>query len=417
MTGRHVIIGASAAGVSAAMASRQAGYTGEIVVVGAEPHLPYERPPLSKKPVDVDDIETALTPIVPQDQLYSNQVELRLGLRARTIDTSAGTVLLDDGETLPADNVLLATGARPRRLEVPGSDLEGICYLRTADDALQLGHHLRSEAPLVVIGGGFIGLEMAAVARDLGRDVTVVEALSQPLLGTVGPLVGSVFAAVHREQGVRLLLNTEVMAVRGAAGRVEAVELADGQTIPAATILVGIGVRPETDLAATAGVVVDDGVVVDQHGRTSLPWLFAAGDVASRPHVYSPERVRIEHWNNALHQGAAVGRTMAGRPSTDDSVPYFWSDQFDVKLQMFGLPRAIDDVVTRGDPASRSTTFMWLRQGRLVAAASMNRPREVRAARSLISKGATVDPNLLADESVDLRHLPVTTRPSGTVGR
>jgi 3-phenylpropionate/trans-cinnamate dioxygenase ferredoxin reductase component len=335
-TGRHVIIGASAAGVSAAMASRRVGFTGEVVIVGAEPHPPYERPPLSKKLVD--DVESALRPIVPADQLRSNQVELRLGLRARAIDPSAGTVLLDDGEALPADSVLLATGASPRRLRIPGGAVEGICYLRTVDDARELGRRLRWQAPVVVVGAGFIGLEVAAVARDLGRDVTVVEALHQPLLRAVGPLLGSVFAAVHREHGVRLLLDSGVTAFRGAGGAVEAVELADGRTIPAATVVVGIGVRPETELAEMAGVVVDDGVVVDEHGRTSLPWLSAAGDVASRPHVCCPRRVRIEHWNNALHQGAAVGRTMAGQPSTDDGVPYFWSDQYDVKLQLFGRP-------------------------------------------------------------------------------
>jgi 3-phenylpropionate/trans-cinnamate dioxygenase ferredoxin reductase subunit len=408
-TGRHVMIGASAAGVSAAMASRQAGFTGEIVVVGAERHPPYERPPLSKKLIDVDEVESALSPIVPEEQLRSNQVELRLGLRAQAIDPSAGTVLLDGGEALPADSVLLATGASPRRLRIPGSDLEGICYLRGADDARELGRRLGSQAPVVVVGAGFIGLEVAAVARELGRDVTVVEALRQPLLRVVGPLLGAVFAAVHREHGARLLLDSGVRAFRGAGGVVEAVELADGQTIPAATVVVGIGVQPETGLAATAGVVVDDGVIVDQHGRTSLPWLFAAGDVASRPHMHCPApRVRIEHWNNALYQGAAVGRTMAGQPSTDDSVPYFWSDQYDVKLQMFGWPEPSDDVVTRGDPASRSATFLWLRDGRLVAAASMNRPREVRAARGLIQKRARVEPRLLADESVDLRRLRVT---------
>ena len=211
-TERQVMIGASAAGVSAAMASRRAGFTGEIVVVVAEPHPPYERPPLSKQLVDVDDVESVLRPIVPADQLRSSQVVLRLGLRAQAIDPSAGTVLLDDGETLAADSVLLATGAGPRRLEIPGNDLEGICYLRTADDALRLGRRLRWQAPVVVIGAGFIGLEVAAVARDLGRDVTVVEALRQPLLGAVGPLLGSVFAAVHREQGVQLLLDTRVAA-------------------------------------------------------------------------------------------------------------------------------------------------------------------------------------------------------------
>jgi 3-phenylpropionate/trans-cinnamate dioxygenase ferredoxin reductase subunit len=391
------------------MASRRAGFTGEIVVVGAEPHPPYERPPLSKKLVDVDDVESALSPIVPEELLRANQVELRLGLRAQAIDPSAGTVLLDDGETLPAESVLLATGASPRRLNVPGSDLEGICYLRDADDARQLGRRLRSRAPVVVVGAGFIGLEVAAVARGLGRDVTVVEALGQPLLQAVGPLLGSVFGAVRREQGVRLLLGNEVTAFRGAGGVVEAVELADGQTIPAATVVVGIGVRPETDLAEAAGVAVDDGVTVDQHGRTSLPWLYAAGDVASRPHVHCPApRVRIEHWNNALHQGAAVGRTMAGQPSTDDSVPYFWSDQYDVKLQLFGRPEPSDDVIWRGDPASRNATILWLRDGRLVAAASMNRPREVRAARGLIEKHTIVEPRLLADESVDLRRLSVT---------
>jgi 3-phenylpropionate/trans-cinnamate dioxygenase ferredoxin reductase subunit len=185
------MIGASAAGVSAAMASRQAGFTGEIVVVGAEPHPPYERPPLSKRLVDVDDVESALSPIIPADQLRSNQVVLRLGLRVRAIDPSAGTVLLGDGETLAADSVLLATGARPRRLNVSGRYLEGICYLRTADDALKLGRRLRWQAPVVVVGAGFVGLELAAVARDLGRQVIVVEALRQPLLGTVGPLLGS----------------------------------------------------------------------------------------------------------------------------------------------------------------------------------------------------------------------------------
>jgi 3-phenylpropionate/trans-cinnamate dioxygenase ferredoxin reductase component len=178
-----------------------------------------------------------------------------LGLRAQAIDPSARTVVLDDGEILAADRVLLATGAGPRRLEIPGNDLEGICYLRTADDALRLGRRLRWQAPVVVIGAGFIGLEVAAVARDLGREVTMVEALRQPLLRAVGPLLGSVFATVHREQAVHLLLDTGVTAFHGAAGALEAVELADGQTIPAATVVVGIGVRPETDLAATAGVV------------------------------------------------------------------------------------------------------------------------------------------------------------------
>jgi 3-phenylpropionate/trans-cinnamate dioxygenase ferredoxin reductase component len=300
------------------MASRQAGFAGEIVVVGAEPHPPYERPPLSKQLLDVDDVESALSPIVPEDQLRSNQVELRLGTRAQAVDPSAGMVLLDDGEPLAADRVLLATGASPRRLKIPGSDLAGICYLRSADDARQLMRRLRWQAPVVVIGAGFIGLETAAVARDLGRDVTVVEALRQPLLRAGGPLLGSVFAAVHRQQGVRLLLDTGVAAFHG-AGMVEAVELAGGQTIPAATVVVGIGVRPETELAEAAGVMVDDGVVVDQYGRTSLPWLFAAGDVASRPHAHCPRRVRIEHWNNALYQGTAVGRTMAGRALTTAS--------------------------------------------------------------------------------------------------
>jgi thioredoxin reductase len=228
-TGRQVIIGASAAGVSAAMASRRAGFAGEIVVVGAEPHPPYERPPLSKRLVDVDDVESALSPIVPADQLRSNQVVLRLGLRAQAIDPSAGTVLLDDGEILPADSVLPATGASPRRLEIPGNDLEGICYLRTADDALRLGRRLRWQAPVVVIGAGFIGLEVTAVARGLGRDVTMVEALRLPLLGAVGPELESVFATVHREQGVHLLLDTGVTAFHGAAGALEAIELADGR--------------------------------------------------------------------------------------------------------------------------------------------------------------------------------------------
>jgi 3-phenylpropionate/trans-cinnamate dioxygenase ferredoxin reductase component len=401
-TERYAIVGASAAGVSAALACRQAGFRGQIVVVGAERYLPYERPPLSKTLVD----ETfVLKPIVPEDLIGAHEIQLRLGVRARSIDASARAVVLDDGERLSAEAVMLATGASPRRLAVPGSDLEGVHCLRDADDARALGRRLGSQAPLVVIGAGFIGLEFAAVARALGREVTVVEALSQPLLRAVGPQVGSVFAALHREQGVRLLLGTGVAAFRGAGGQVEAVELSDGQVVPAGMVVVGIGVRPETALAEMAGAVVDDGVLVDEHGRSSVPWLFAAGDVTSRLHVHCARRMRIEHWNNALYQGAAVGATMAGRPSTDDSVPYFWSDQYDVKLQMFGRPEATDEVVLRGDPVSRSATFFWLRGRRLVAAASMNRPREANVARRLIEKGATIDAQQLADESVDLRRL------------
>ncbi|WP_432842217.1 NAD(P)/FAD-dependent oxidoreductase [Dactylosporangium sp. CA-092794] len=401
---RTVIVGASAAGVSAALAMRSAGYDGEIVLADADLNVPYERPPLSKSLLGAD--SRGLKPIVDDSTYGDQQIELRLGARVRELDVLARRVHFeDDAPGVPADQVLLATGVAARRLIVPGSELDGVQVLRDAADALALSKHLAAGGPLVIIGAGFIGLELAAVARDHGMDVTVVELAALPLVHVVGSTIGRLVHDRHTARGTRFVLGRTVHAFTGSK-HLESVVLDDGGVLPAATAVVGVGVRPRDELARAAGLTVDhQGIVVDRSGATDSPWVWAAGDVTSRPHPALAAPGRIEHWDVAMRHGASVGAAIAGRPNEHTATLYAWSDQFGSTYQLFGRPHPTDTLVLRADATPDRLLAFWLREGRVAAALGLNHAREIAASRRLIDRGASAPAEVLADASTDLTAL------------
>ena len=396
----HVIIGGSIAGVSAAVSMRQNGFDGVITVIDADPMLPYERPPLSKVP----DAEQAVRPIFPTEHYAEHRIDLLLGARVRRLDDVRHRVVLDGGGDLPADRVLLTTGVACRRLGIPGEGLTNVHTLRTAVDARHIFASLERGGPLVVVGGGFIGLEAAAVARTSGIDVTVVEAGDLPLLGPLGTPAARLMTELHQEHGVRVITGRTVQCFTGLEA-VEEVVLTGGQRLPAATVIVGVGVVANDRLAHETGATCQGGVVVDEHGRTDHPWLWAAGDVANRIHPRVGRRERIEHWDVAMRHGAAVGASMAGRPTVDSAAPYFWSDQYGKSLQMFGRACREDRVVLRDGATSERFLAFWLRRDRLVAVAGLDETKTLRGARAILDSGAPVSADVLADPSTDLRAL------------
>ncbi|WP_240045951.1 FAD-dependent oxidoreductase [Streptomyces sp. L-9-10] len=405
----HVIVGGSIAGVSAAMAMRRSGFDGTVTVVDAEPLLPYEKPPLSKKA----DPEHAVRPILPEEHYREHGTDLVIGLRVHRLDDEHRRVVLAGGGELPGDRVLLTTGVSARRLGTPGEQLDNVHTLRTAADARRVFAGLHRGGPLVVVGGGFIGLEAAAVARTMGLDVTVVEATALPLLGPLGPAVARLMTRLHRDNGVRVISGRTVERYAG-HGSVEEVVLAGGERLPAATVVVGVGVVPSDQLAAAAGATIHGGVVVDEYGRTDHPWFWAAGDVASQIHPRTGVRERIEHWDVAMRRGAAVGASMAGLPTINDAAPYFWSDQYGKSLQMFGRGRGSDQVVVREGATPERFVAFWLRAGRLAAVAGLDEPKAVRAAKAILDTDAAVAHEVLTDPSTDLRALARRlARPAG----
>jgi 3-phenylpropionate/trans-cinnamate dioxygenase ferredoxin reductase subunit len=393
-----VIVGASLAGAKAAEALREEGFTGRVVLVGAEDDRPYERPPLSK---DYLRGETDRDKIYVHDAGFyaEHDIELRLGRTALVLDTAEQEIALDDTERLHYDRLLLATGAQPRRLSIPGSDLAGIHYLRSVDDADNLRERLDQGGSAVVIGAGWIGSEVAASARQRGLDVTVVEPASVPLERVLGPEVGAIYRDIHADQGVRLLLGTGVEAFEG-NGTIQRVRTSDGRTIDCDLVVVGVGVAPRTQLAEQAGLSVDNGILVDEHLQTSRPGIFAAGDVANAQHAFYGERVRVEHWDNAIQQAAVVARSMLGQDAVHDLVPYFFSDQYDVGMEYSGYARSWDRVVFRGDPASREFIAFWMQADRVVAGMNVNvwdvsdPIREIIRARVPVADERLADPGL-----------------------
>lgn len=394
----HVIVGASIAGVTAAMAMRNHGFEGAITVVDGDPHRPYERPPLSKMAAG------SLTPLFEDDAYDNHGIELVLGTSVSTLDVGKRRISLSDGTNLPADAVLLATGVSARTLGVPGEQLRNVLTLRTADDAAHVFDGFAAGGPLVVIGGGFIGLEAAAVARSLGMEVTVVEVDDAPLIRPLGARISSLMTQLHLDHGVRIITNASAAAFHGTDDVAE-VELTTGERLPAAMVIVGCGVVPNDQLAAAAGVYCDGGVVVDDTGRTSNPWVWAAGDVANQLHPAVGKRARIEHWDVALRHGTSVGASMAGAPTTNTELPYFWSDQYDLTLQMYGRPRLGDDVVLRADSTQNRFVAFWMRRDQVVAVAGIGDPKAVRAGKSLIESRVRVDEAALADPTTNLRSL------------
>jgi 3-phenylpropionate/trans-cinnamate dioxygenase ferredoxin reductase subunit len=399
----HVIVGASLTGAKAAEALRADGFTGRLVLVGAEAERPYERPPLSKDYLRGEaDRETVH--VHPQGFYAEQEIELRLGRSAVALDTASAELTLDDGERLSYDRLLLATGAEPRRLTIPGADLDGVHYLRSIEDSDALRSQLGASRSVVVVGAGWIGAEVAASARMRGLDVTVIEPAAVPLERVLGAELGAIYRDIHADHGVRMLLGTGVEAFEGATS-VERVRTADGREVACDFVVVGIGVEPRTELAGRAGLALENGIRVDEHLRTSAPGVYAAGDVANAFHPFYGEPVRVEHWANALHQGPAAARSMLGHAEPYDRIPYFFSDQYDVGMEYSGLARRWDRVVFRGDPARREFIAFWLLGDRVVAGMNVNVWDVVDPIQELIRARAAVSDDRLADPDVPLSDL------------
>ena len=396
-----VIAGAGMAGGKAAETLRAEGFDGRIVLIGSEPERPYERPPLSKDYLRGEAGRGAIW--LQEDEAWYtlNNVELRTSTTIAAIDAGERAVVLDDGERLAYDALLLATGAEPRRLPVAGSDLEGVHLLRTVEDSDALRGVIGAGGRLVVIGGGWIGCEVAASARMRGMEVTLIEPADVPLGRVLGPELGAFYRDVHADNGVEILLGTGVEAIEGSS-RAERVRTSDGRAIECAAVLVGIGVAPRTQLA-TGVADVDDGILVDEALRSSAEAIFACGDVANAMHPLFERRVRVEHWANALEQGPAAARSMLGQDVRYDRVPYFFSDQYDVGMEYAGLHDArSDELVIRGDMSAREFIAFWLRGERLMAGMNVNVWDVSETIQELVRSGAAVDRRLLADPDVAL---------------
>jgi 3-phenylpropionate/trans-cinnamate dioxygenase ferredoxin reductase component len=401
-----VIVGASLAGAKAAETLRDEGFTGRVVLVGEEPEPPYERPPLSKGYLlGSDERDTAF---VHDRAWYDKQnIELRTGTRAEGLDPGAHTVTLAGGERLTYDKLLLTTGSVVRRLQVPGAELEGVHYLRRIEHADTLRGVLVEGARVVVIGGGWIGLEVAAAARTHRAAVTLVEVDTLPLRRVLGDEVARVFADLHAEHGVDLRLGTGIREIVGTDGRVASVTLEDGTSLPADAVVVGVGITPAVELAQAAGLAVDNGVVVDAALRTSDPDVYAAGDVANADNPLLGKHIRVEHWQNALDGGPAAARSMLGQDVVYDRVPYFFSDQYDLGMEYTGYaePGGYDQVVFRGDVPGREFIAFWVADGRVLAGMNVNVWDVAEDIERMVRSGARVDPARLADPSVALADL------------
>jgi 3-phenylpropionate/trans-cinnamate dioxygenase ferredoxin reductase component len=400
-----VIIGGGLAGAKAAEALRERGFDGEVVLIGDERHRPYERPPLSKDCLaGKAELDSAF--VHPPEWYSDNAVQLRLGVPATGIDRSAHEVALADGSRVGYHRLLLATGASPRRLPLPGADAAGVHYLRRIADTEAIRASFGS-GRLVVIGAGWIGLEIASAARQAGTEVTVVEVAELPLLQVLGPQMGAVFADLHRANGVDLRLSTQVAEITTSGGSATGVRLGDGTVIEAGAVVVGVGVTPNSQLAQEAGLAVDNGVVVDAALRSSDDDIFAAGDVANALHPLLGKHIRVEHWANALNQPAVAAASMLGEDASYDELPYFYTDQYDLGMEYLGHvePGGYDRVVVRGDTATREFIAFWLADGRVLAGMNVNVWDVTDPIKALIRSGAQVDPQRLADPDTPLTDL------------
>jgi 3-phenylpropionate/trans-cinnamate dioxygenase ferredoxin reductase subunit len=404
MLEKIVIVGAGQAASQAADTLRRKGFKGSITLVGDEPVLPYQRPPLSKK--FLSGALAAERLLLRPAQFYADhQVETHLGRRAVAIDRAAQRVQLDDGALLAYDALLLATGSRPRTLSVPGHDLEGIHFLRTMADVERMRVEFAPGRKLVIVGGGYIGLEVAATARELGLEVTVLEMADRVMNRVTCPEVSSFYTAEHSRHGVRIACEARVREFVGHADskRVRAVICDDGREYPADVVIVGVGVVAADDLAQAAGLECTIGIVVDEFCRTSDPNIYAAGDCTSQPNIHYGRRMRLESVDNAFEQGASAALNMLGMATRHDKLPWFWSDQYDLKLIIIGITQGHDEVVMRGDPAARSFSACYLRDGELIAIDTINSPKDQMAARKLIAARARPDRAKLGDPGIPLK--------------
>jgi len=399
-----VIVGAGQAAVQTVDTLRRKGFTGKLTLVGDEPWLPYQRPPLSKKYL-AGSVERERLLIRPAHFYAEHQVTTHLGRRVTDIAPRARHVRLDDGLTLPYDALLLATGSRPRRLPAPGAELAGVHTLRTIADVDRIRAEAVAGQRLLIIGGGYIGLEVAATARELGMEVTVLEMAERVMARVTCAEISAFYEAEHARAGVRIHCNARVRALHGDAhtGRVRSVITEEGGEHPADLVLIGVGVAPADELARAAGLECENGVVTDAYCRTSDEGIWAAGDCASHLNRQYGRHLRLESVDNAFEQGTTVALNMLGTPTLHDKVPWFWSDQFDLKLIIVGVGHGYDTLVMRGAPATRSFSACYLRGGELVAIDSINAPKDQMAARKLIAAHARPDLAKLADPAVALK--------------
>lgn len=405
MTQRLVIIGGGQAAAQLILSSRRSGFDDPITLVAGEPHLPYQRPPLSKK---------YLAGEVPVDRLYlrperfyaEHGVELELGAQAARIDAAKRCVELEDGRKVAYERLVLATGARPRRLSVAGAQMPGVHYVRTLADVDAIRDCIASPARIVIVGAGYIGLEVAAVCRSLGHEVTILEAAPRILGRVVCEQTAAFYHDYHVRRGVRIECNTAITEFLG-QGRVSSVKTQAGTEFPADCVIVGIGVEPNDDLARALGLDCDNGILVDPSARTAEDTILAIGDCANYPHAWAESRIRLESVHNAIELGKAAAATLVGVPKSFDEVPWFWSDQYDLKLQIVGLGTGHDETVVRGRLEDNRFAVYYLREGRVVAVDAINSPKDFIDAKQLLVLKPEIPASAIADVGVDLKdYLP-----------
>lgn len=400
MPERVVIIGAGQAGAQVAISLRQLGFAGKITLLGEERQPPYQRPPLSKAYLS-GDMPLERTWLRSEGYYAKHAIALRLGVRAERILRGERVVVCADDERIGYDALAICTGTRARRLSVPGVDLSGVFYLRTLEDSDRIRGAVRPGARAVIIGGGYIGLEVAASLRKLGCAVTVIEALERVMNRVVAPPVSAFFATEHARNGVEIVTGATVAALEGDRS-IERVVCADGRAVAADLAVIGIGAVPNDELAKNAGLEVENGVIVDDCGRTSDPATFAAGDVTNHPNPLFGRRLRLESVHNAIEQAKAVARAIAGQPQAYADVPWFWSDQYDLKLQIAGVGDPDDELILRGDPSARAFSCLHLRGGALVAIDCVNRGGDFLAAKKLIAARTPLARSRLAEPAAPL---------------
>jgi len=398
-----VIVGASLAGAKAAEELRERGFDGRVILIGAEGERPYERPPLTKDYLRGES-EREKAYVHSSDFYEQHEIELLTGPTVTAIDSAGSTIALDDGRELKYDRLLLSTGAEPRRISVPGAELEGVHYLRTLADCDVLRERLDAGGRVAVVGAGWIGSEFAASARQRGLEVTLIDPLALPNERIFGPEIGGFYRDVHMKHGVELVLGEGVEALEGDRD-VERVRTTTGRVIDCDFAVIGIGVSPRVNLAADVGAKIENGIVVDHQLQSTLPDVFAAGDVANAWHPLLKRNIRVEHWANALNQGPAAARAMLGEPVSYDRIPYFYSDQYDVGMEYSGYATSWDQVVFRGDPGSGEFIAFWLHERRVLAGMNVNVWDVNEHVQALIRSRRPVEPGALRDPDVPLESL------------
>lgn len=399
-----VVLGAGQAGLQTVVSLRQLGHEGEIVLVGDEPEAPYQRPPLSKGYLK-GELERERLYLKGEDYYAEHDVSLRLGVRAEAIDTAARTVRLSDGATLDWDALVIATGARARRLDVHGADLDGVLELRTMADIDRLKPHARAGVNVLVVGAGYIGLEAAAALTQMGARVKVLEAAPQVLGRVAGPEIGQFFLETHRAAGVEIMLNARLSEFVGEGGKLTGARLAEGDIVDCDIALVGVGVVPNMEIAEQAGIRCGNGICVDEHAQTSAEDVYAIGDVALRPLTHYRREGRLESVHNAIEGGKIAAAAIMGAPPPPIDVPWFWSDQYALKLQTAGLWTGADESVLRGEPQSGRFAVFYLKEGAVIAVDAVNSPPDFIVGKKLVAAGARVAPGELGDTSISMKEI------------